>query len=121
MIDEKKLIEDIAEFMSNVYGCDLDEVIEFQTNNESKAAYIVQGLCEAVGLIKEQTKVNEWIPCSERLPEVDQMVLATEEEGVIFCTYEYFYGYGYGFYPIHGNVTAWMPLPEPYIRKKVNE
>lgn len=63
MIDEQKLIEDIAEYMRNVYDCDLEDVVGFQTNNESKSAYIVQGLYEAVSIIDEQPKVGEWIPC----------------------------------------------------------
>lgn len=103
MIDEKKLID---ELLNNYL------VKNNGTWNDA--------IDRALELIKSSPKISEWIPCSERLPEADQMVLATEEEGVIFCTYEYFYGYGYGFYPIHGNVTAWMPLPEPY-REKVKE
>ena len=59
MIDENKLIEDIAEYMRNVYGCDLEDVVGFQTDNESKSAYIVQGLYEAVSIIYEQPK--KWL------------------------------------------------------------
>ena len=54
---------------------------------------------------------NKWIPISERLPNAHEEILATyevEDGSRIAIT-----GYGkYGF--LVGNVTAWMPLPEPY-------
>lgn len=70
MIDENKLIEDIAEYMRNVYGCDLEDVVGFQTDNENKSVYIVQGLYEAVSIIYEQPK-NDWIPCKIELPKTN--------------------------------------------------
>ena len=63
---------------------------------------------------------NGWIPCSERLPETNQMVLATEKDSeyVILCCYEFFEGYGYGFNGSNGNVIAWMELPSAYRPKE---
>lgn len=72
--------------------------------------------------ILEETK---WIPCSERLP---------EEDGQYLITVKYVHVDGYDdIYAEHGdwtdgkwdmfcfghcgkveNITAWMPLPEPY-------
>lgn len=62
--------------------------------------------------------VPQWIPCKERLPELDEICLVTEKDGsirhcyfdsvdpVLFATFEE------GMYV--RNVIAWMPLPEPY-------
>lgn len=55
-----------------------------------------------------------WVSVSERLPENGQRVIATVDldqyrEG--FEVRETIYG-KHGF--LCGNVTAWMPLPEPY-------
>lgn len=62
--------------------------------------------------------VSHWIPCEERLPELDEICLVTEKDGsirhcyfdsvdpVLFATVEE------GMYV--RNVVAWMPLPKPY-------
>lgn len=63
----------------------------------------------------------KWIPCEERLPELDEICLVTEKDGsirhcyfdsadpVLFATVEE------GMYV--RNVIAWIPLPEPYIER----
>ena len=53
---------------------------------------------------------QRWIPCSERLPEERQEILATTTDNawgdvVIIRTY---------YKEMHKSVIAWMPLPEPY-------
>ena len=65
--------------------------------------------------------VNQWIPCSERLPEEGTEVLGTDDHGCIrhvvkdksalyeFATYEEM---------MHINIVAWQPLPEPYKEEK---
>lgn len=56
---------------------------------------------------------TRWIPCSERLPEENEHVLASlkngEIEGCAFWKESLFWQ----------NVIAWMPLPEPYKEKIV--
>ena len=131
MIDEKKLIEEIGEYTISVYGCDINDVIAFQTNNESKSAYIVQGICEAIDFIKEQPKVGEWIPVSERLPNEEEFINAYLRnkyaaefivmiKGANNPTTLYFTRNGkwvdeeWNAY----DVIAWQPLPEPYSQDK---
>ena len=66
---------------------------------------------------------NNWIPCSERLPEIDKEVLVTDGELCWVCSlfespdiedglyqWEDNYGHWYEF----ETWVAWMPLPEPY-------
>ena len=132
MVDEKKLIEEIGEYTISVYGCDINDIIAFQTNNESKSAYIVQGICEAIDFIEEQPKVGEWIPCSERVPELHRVdmesegeyymisdsVIITDGERVSISEYEIDDGdcrgwLAHDFEEIE-DVIAWMPIPEPY-------
>lgn len=65
---------------------------------------------------------QQWIPCSERLPEKGKVVLITNEKGNVRCGQ---YRGVWSFYEKptewvwRGNtvetVIAWMPLPKPYI------
>lgn len=64
----------------------------------------------------------EWIPCSERLPDEDVEVLVTDDAGGVanlwldkMLRYE---DSGKLFWLWSQNVTAWMPVPEPYEVKK---
>lgn len=59
MIDEKKLIAEIKDYIEEYSGID-----ENGMHNLKWCA-----MMEALGLVEQQEKVGEWIPCSERLPE----------------------------------------------------
>ena len=70
--------------------------------------------------------VNNWIPVSERLPEYDEFVLVTVngkhtnitfEHAIELAVYAKDEGWILEEYPdwIGPNVTAWMPLPEPFV------
>ena len=87
----------------------------FNTGIETIRKYILQ--------LEEQTKVNQWIPVEERLPEEDGMYLITSDvlgSKEIQCVL-------YQNMILHdfissGKAVAWMPLPAPYdMRKKVEE
>ena len=118
MIDEKKLIE---EFDKKLY------------------AMQIVPMREVIKIIKEQPKVGEWIPVSERLPDDrdNRFYMCTvenhEEDPPMFCQYEEEYGFGFwnDIYDEHTlgfvdsefktneelgyeKVIAWQPLPEPY-------
>ena len=61
---------------------------------------------------------NGWIPCSERLPEVEADVLLSLRSldvytGFMANTEGYFYVEGEGYVKLE-NVLAWQTLPEPY-------
>lgn len=71
---------------------------------------------ESIKALPSAQPEPKWIPCSERLP---------EDRIYVLVTFEYRYGlidHGIAWYssaenqwfPTRRNVTAWMPLPEPY-------
>lgn len=65
----------------------------------------------------ELIKSRQWIPCSERMPERDQICIVTDETRK--CAYEYgFHDETYdnetGWTYLGHKIIAWMPLPEPY-------
>ena len=66
---------------------------------------------------KDTNVPGKWIPCSERLPEVDGMYTTTLS-GELVGTDKPFVGQSYfedGYWEEDGDcVIAWMPLPEPY-------
>lgn len=80
--------------------------------------------------IDSQPKVDGWIPVSEELPEEYKYVLVTVNEKhnktipdsvVMIGCYTYEQGWILNGYIdlVNLNVTAWLPLPEPY--KEENE
>lgn len=116
MIDEKKLIEFIK---SNDFK---RRIIQ---SKDSIQDILVQ-------FITEQQKVGEWIPCSERLPELQRVdmesegeyymisdsVIITDGENIGLTKYEVDDDVRKGWLEceFEGNedIVAWMPLPEPY-------
>lgn len=68
----------------------------------------------------ENEIVSKWIPCSERMPELDTPVLAqwrryySDENNIDIL---YLNGLGEWYADLgmpNGKIIAWMPLPEPY-------
>ena len=113
MIDEKKLLEKID---NNVPDLTSDQIYKIAE------------------VIVKQPKVNEWIPCRERLPKCNGCYLVWRphyfggEIGMpAICYFDgqdtWHDSYGVDFTRIlnKNDVIAWMPLPEPYMRKKVEE
>ena len=56
----------------------------------------------------------EWIPCSERLPEIDGCYLVQIGSVSPNIFVARWHVYGGGWWNVKTPVTAWMPLPEPY-------
>lgn len=62
------------------------------------------------------TQWVEWIPCSERLPEDDEIMLVTckPKKGSPNVNRAYYMDGAWHGSGSMSNVTAWMPLPKPY-------
>lgn len=67
---------------------------------------------QALSEIKETLERNNWIPCSDGLPEKDGEYLVTDN-GWPITTVEVDVLCG-GTWVSNDNVVAWMPLPEPW-------
>ena len=79
-------------------------------------------VCQIIELLEDQPKAYEdtgWIPVEERLPEVGEYVLGTNQYDEVLV-----YHYGWNsphtrkmFFHLCGaaaDIIAWRPLPEPY-------
>ena len=105
MIDENKLKKELAE---------LSLKCPFSVFDERFALY-TECFEKAICLLKDQPKVNEWIPVEERLPEAYEFVLVCLPNRVITVALKSTDG---TWYNIQCNEIwkpiAWMQLPEPY-------
>ena len=85
--------------------------------------YVYAELHDMVSMLPSAQPEQRWIPCSERLPEDDEIVLVSDgiDYAVAFWRSDAhawddpIYGWldSFGF-----NVRAWMPLPEPYTERR---
>lgn len=69
--------------------------------------------------IREMPKIEseqQWIPCSERLPETDEMMLVTAQpkKGAPNVNRAYYMDGAWHGSGSMSNVIAWMPLPDPF-------
>lgn len=105
MIDEKNLIEEI-EFAIKVSNKQHDNYMSGLRNGMRHCLYLI------TGKEPEFERCEQWIPCSERLPEKEGKYLVTLDKWNIVS----FADFKNIKYNPHFNapVIAWMPLPEPY-------
>ena len=85
----------------------IDRAIEI-LNPEHRECYDgMDEVNEACRMGMEALEQTRWIPCSERMPEVGEEVVAySSSRGVVVDYYDRgIFGYG--------DVTHWMPLPKP--------
>lgn len=62
-----------------------------------------------------KASAQQWIPCSERLPDKDGIYLVTHRTfGKLEVTWNIFYGGEHASWLWNDEIIAWMPLPEPY-------
>lgn len=104
MIDEKKLIAEIREY--------IDEYKELDMQGVRNLKWCA--MMDALELVESQPKVGEWIPCSERLPEDELDVEITYRGGMRGVGY---YMNGYWHSPVTGlaiDVIAWKEPSEPW-------
>lgn len=83
LISRSALIKTLNEYVTKAYDCggiDDKNVIEYQQTHNDKSGYIVQGFNEVYELLQGiATYNNDWIPCSERLPEISNSYLVTKK------------------------------------------
>ena len=103
-------------------------VVSGKKRGKSKIAHAVWAeLVDLERWILEHTNKDGWIPCEERLPEVDKDgisadVLVSFSESNYVCIA--FYDSNKNCWQIHGpcpyigEAVAWRPLPEPYRPEK---
>ena len=73
----------------------------------------INNIDDALDAVKYAPTVNQWIPCSERLPEKSGWYLCSYESKLVQSTVFYDGGWFNANVDVN-NVIAWMPLPEPY-------
>ena len=100
----EKLIGRLEEYPTYSFGVSLLNTKEYIK---------VSDLIEIVNKLAEEYK-GGWIPCSERLPEVNGWYLVTNELGIV---QQQHWGASHWRKLRDEAVIAWMPLPEPYHQK----
>ena len=107
---ENKTIEAVHHFGISVDKEELIKALQYDRNQYDKG--YSDGRASIVKELENQ-KTGHWIPVSERLPNFNDIVLAStdsdyDELRVILTVYnaEEFW--------FNGKIKAWMPLPEPY-------
>ena len=133
LIDADELMEEIKKMIQPMSTPDGAGMYDMEINAYDEA------IVDIMRTINKQPTVNEWIPCSDRLPEDydNRFYMCTvenhEDDPPMFCQYEEEYGFGFwnDIYDEHTlgfvdsefktneelgyeKVIAWMLLPEPY-------
>lgn len=108
MIDEKKLIDEIEEY--------IDEYSDVDENGYHNLKWCA--MMEALDTITRQPKVGEWIPVSEGVPDnskyetylctLDGELCGIEDPFTGMC------GFENGKWDEGDCVIAWQPMPEPW-------
>lgn len=90
----------------------INQVRDVITKDPSWMEEATRVVNEAADMAIKALETQEWILCSERLPEETGKYLITEEDGEV-CVDTYLVKHNewewYECFPI-----AWMPLPEPF-------
>lgn len=121
MTDVFKKINDMLKEKKDDYD---DMYRIFKKGGDKQLAYTTHEILKVIRYIRQmigemEKEYNDgWIPCSERLPEVEVDVLLTLRglnihTGFRANTEGYFYVDG-GEYVEFEDVIAWQPLPAPY-------
>lgn len=126
MIDEKRLIEKIKERIE-IHEKDYQAFKNYSGDRKIKDIAKWDECTVIIDLIKNQPKVGNWIPCSERLPNSNGCYLVWRphffggEIGMpAICYFDgqntWHDAYGVDFTRIlnESDVVAWQPLPELY-------
>lgn len=106
---------------------DEDMVINIIKNGDYYMTWVDRAmLIEEIKDLPSAQSNPQWIPCSERLPDVAQRVLLSGHGMVMIGMLHSFgkfslepTGISYA-YP-KDDIEAWMPIPEPYVRGEQND
>lgn len=113
----EKLIGRLEEEREISYADFYEYLMKYELYNDfdEDDDWFYKGLIRAISIVNQLTEEynNGWIPCSERLPEVNQKVLTCDKDGWISVNVNMPYmgvrnDFKCGYY------VAWMPLPAPY-------
>ena len=104
---------------------DLIQNKAFNVKNEDVSMYAIGMIQKAKKIVQEVAEEynDDWISCSERLPDIEVDVLLTLRNLDIYTGFKantdgYFYIDGVeGEYVPFDDIIAWKPLPKPYIEK----
>ena len=92
------------------YKAELERQTQYKAGLPGSALDIVNVLLND---LEEDEKENEWIPCSERLPENETNVIANFSSGTVTELRHVANGIFHGIYEYSTKViVAWRPLPE---------
>lgn len=98
----------------------MDDTIYRQAAIDAIGKDIMGGL-NYESILRDMPPAQQWIPCSERYPDMDETVLVytgANDYHVWDCMSNradnYFWEDEDGLYHDKYEVDAWMPLPEPY-------
>ena len=94
--------------------------------------HVGDALDKAIEIVKQEAEKrnNGWIPCSERLPKLGEVVIITTKEGLVYSDIQYDYRYNGDKFPcfhrwdsemwqcFQPDVVAWQPLPLPFRDKE---
>ena len=90
-----------------------------QERGDSEASIHCMAMTMAIEALRQDERPKgQWIPCSERLPKIGQKCVITIHRNCVYLVVSATYWTGWwwrnGEKVIKKDVTAWMPLPEPY-------
>ena len=117
--DYRKLAE---ELLSDIPSAEAEQVTSKLNNPCDSLLTGGSDTCKESGSKLEVAEaVQGWIPCSERLPDVDRAVLASGYYNDVYIATlkedkrEEYYWSAFGGFPVmFSAVDAWQPLPTPY-------
>ncbi len=111
LIDADETRKNLDIYLKKIHNHSINTVSKYGKEMFEVTENAIRGCIDIVNLIPT---VNQWIPCSERLPEEDGRYLCVfQGMSVETCWFER------GHFRIYGEIkdkliTAWMPLPKPY-------
>ena len=99
-------------FCSGLFGNGIYHKCSYHEQEEPMCYVLFENYGLKVVELSSITKVSDWIPCSERMPEYDSEVIVTDGN-YVWRDKCYDFGDGLCFYDDNdSSATHWMPLPD---------